>query len=57
VGSRASLGAGILPNDREAFARWIADTGLVKPGVRMPAFGMLPEADLLALAIYLDGLQ
>ena len=45
VGSRLSLGAGILPNDPEAFRRWIAHTEDVKPGVHMPAFGMLPPED------------
>jgi cytochrome c oxidase subunit 2 len=28
----------------------------VKPGVHMPAFGMLPAEDLQALGVYLDGL-
>jgi cytochrome c oxidase subunit 2 len=57
VGSRLSLGAGILPNDPEAFQRWVTRPDEVKPGVHMPAFGMLPSADLQALAAYLDGLQ
>jgi cytochrome c oxidase subunit II len=57
VGSRLSLGAGILPNDPEAFLRWTARTEDVKPGVHMPAFGMLPPEDLRALAVYLEGLQ
>jgi cytochrome c oxidase subunit 2 len=57
VGSRLSLGAGILPNEPEAFVRWIAHTDDVKPGVHMPAFGMLPSKDVQALAAYLDELQ
>ena len=57
VGSRLSLGAGILPNDPEAFLRWIAHTADVKPGVHMPAFGMLPPEDVRAMAAYLEGLQ
>ena len=57
VGSRLSLGAGILPNEPDAFLRWIAGTEDVKPGVHMPAFGMLPPEDLRALAVYLEGLQ
>lgn len=57
VGSRLSLGAGILPNDPEAFVRWISRTEAVKPGVHMPAFGMLPAEDIRALAVYLDGLE
>jgi cytochrome c oxidase subunit II len=57
VGSRMSLGAGTLPNDLESLVRWLAHTERVKPGVHMPAFGMLPSEDLKALAIYLDGLK
>ncbi len=57
VGSRVSLGAGILPNEPDDFFRWIARTESVKPGVHMPAFGMLPEEELRALAAYLNELQ
>jgi cytochrome c oxidase subunit 2 len=57
VGSRLSLAAGILPNDREALERWIAGTGRIKPGVHMPQFGMLPTADVGALAAYLGALR
>lgn len=57
VGSRLTLGAGILPNEIAAFARWIAHTEKVKPSVRMPAFHMLPSEDLTAMATYLKGLR
>jgi cytochrome c oxidase subunit II len=57
VGGRLSLGAGILPNDTEAFRRWIASTEHIKPGVHMPQFGMLPAEELAVLAAYLEGLQ
>lgn len=57
VGSRMSLGADTLPNEPEAFRRWVTHTNVVKPGALMPAFGMLPEEDLRALALYLEGLQ
>jgi cytochrome c oxidase subunit 2 len=57
VGSRLSLGAGMLPNDPEAFRRWIAHTDNVKPEVLMPAFGMLPPEEIQALVAYLDGLE
>ena len=57
VGSRLSLAAGTLPADVDAFARWIGHTGAIKPDVRMPAFGMLPEAELNAMAHYLKGLE
>jgi cytochrome c oxidase subunit 2 len=57
VGSRLSLGAGILPKKPDAFHRWIARTEDVKPGVHMPHFGMLPDDELRALSAYLDGLR
>ena len=57
VGGRLSLGAGILPNDPAAFEKWIAATGHVKPGVHMPAFPMLTDAELQALAAWLDALR
>jgi cytochrome c oxidase subunit 2 len=57
VGSRLSLAAGILPNEADDFRRWIARPEHVKPGVLMPAFGMLPPDDLRALAAWLEGLE
>jgi cytochrome c oxidase subunit 2 len=57
VGSRLSLAAGTLPNDAAAFGRWLALTDDVKPGVHMPAFGMLPAGEIRALAAYLEELQ
>lgn len=57
VGGRLSLGAAVLPNTPDAFARWIGHTQQVKPEVKMPAFGMLPDEELAALAAYLSGLK
>lgn len=57
VGGRRRLAAGRLPNDAASFATWIRDAPALKPGVHMPAFRMIPEADLRALAVYLDGLE
>ena len=57
VGGRLTLGAGILPNNRETLIRWIAHTDAVKPEVHMPAFGMLPQDELRALAAYLESLK
>jgi cytochrome c oxidase subunit 2 len=57
TGSRLSVGAGALPNEPQAFQKWIARTDKVKPGVSMPHFGMLPPEELKALAAYLDSLQ
>lgn len=57
VGTRTTLGAGSLPNDHTAFARWLTHTSQVKPGVLMPHFGMLPAQEVDALAAYLESLQ
>jgi cytochrome c oxidase subunit 2 len=57
VGSRLSLGSGTLSNDPAAFRRWLSLTDEIKPSVHMPAFGMLPAAEILALAAYLEELQ
>lgn len=57
VGGRTSLAAGTLPNDRDGFRRFVARAGELKPEVHMPAFGMLPDDDLEALAAWLDGLE
>lgn len=57
VGSRLSLGAGLLNNEPAAFARWISGTEQLKPGVHMPTFGMLAAEELRALAAYLETLQ
>ena len=57
VGGRLSLGAGILETRPDKFRDWLASTTHIKPGVHMPAFGMLPDADLQALAAYLHGLK
>jgi cytochrome c oxidase subunit 2 len=57
VGSRLTLGAGTVPRNRDGFVRWIQQTDRVKPGVRMPHFGMLPRSELDALAAYLESLQ
>jgi cytochrome c oxidase subunit 2 len=57
LAARRSLGAGILPNDRSALRRFIAATTEVKPGSKMPAFGMLPDEHLDAIVAYLGGLE
>lgn len=57
VGSRLELAAGTLPNDTDAFARWIADAHTVKPEALMPPFTALPPAELRSMALYLDSLQ
>jgi cytochrome c oxidase subunit 2 len=57
VGSRRTLGAGILPNTPDAMARWIADAQAIKPGNRMPSYRTLDVADVRAVAAYLGALR
>lgn len=57
VGSRLHLGAGTLPNGRDALTRWIANPQDFKPGARMPSFQHLDRATLDALAAYLSHLR
>lgn len=57
VGGRGSIGAGLLPNAAAGFGRWLAETDRLKPGVHMPAFGMLEASEVRALAAYLESLE
>jgi cytochrome c oxidase subunit 2 len=57
LGSRATLGAGILPNTVDEIARFIAKPDAVKPGAQMPAFDMLAAQDIRAVAVWLKGLE
>jgi cytochrome c oxidase subunit 2 len=57
VGGRYALGAGILNNDPRDFRRWLVELETLKPGVRMPAFDMLSDAEVTELAAYLDRLE
>lgn len=56
IGSRTSIAAGVLPNNREAMMRWLMHPELVKPGNLMPNLG-LDEAEALALAAYMETLR
>jgi cytochrome c oxidase subunit II len=56
VGSRLSLGAGTLTNNRGNLGGWIANSQALKPGNNMPRF-YLPPADLHALLAYLESLR
>lgn len=57
VGSRRTLGAGILPNNAGTLAGWVGDSQAIKPGNRMPAYPVLSGRELRDLATYLDGLE
>lgn len=55
--SRRSIAAGVLPTTVENIAEFIRSTEHLKPGVEMPAFGMLPEEEITAIAQWLGTLE
>lgn len=57
VGSRLTLGAGIIPNHRGTMMGWIGDSQSIKPGNRMPSYHMLSAQELEAIAIWLEQQQ
>lgn len=57
VGSRLTIGAGLLKNDAPALSRFIAHAGLLKPGSHMPAYLDLSDDELAQMAGWLKGLQ
>ena len=57
VGSRTSLGAGTMPANAATLAAWLSSPNRIKPGAHMPAFGMLGDDDVRALAAYLSELR
>jgi cytochrome c oxidase subunit II len=57
VGGRSTLGAGVVDNTSDNLRAWISDPQQIKPGVLMPAFSSLPQADLDALVQYLESLK
>lgn len=56
-GARRTLGAGILPPTEANVAAFIRHPERFKAGVRMPAFGAMPERDARAIARYLKALK
>jgi len=57
VGSRRTIGAGILDNTIANLEAWIADSQRIKPDNLMPPFDFIESEDLHALAAYLKSLQ
>ena len=57
VGSRLTIAAGILPNNRGTLASWISASQNVKPGNLMPSMTIFSGAELHALAAYLEALK
>ena len=54
VGSRRTLGAGILPNNRGTLMGWIGNSQAIKPNNRMPPYTVLTAEQLTELAAYLE---
>ncbi|HEY0309866.1 MAG TPA: cytochrome c oxidase subunit II [Luteimonas sp.] len=57
VGGRLELAAGALPNEASAFRDWIARPHASKPGALMPGFDTLGDAEVAAIAAWLESLQ
>lgn len=57
LASRNTIGANLMPMSPENLADWIRRTQELKPGARMPAFGMLPVAETNAIVDYLVTLK
>ncbi|HUF82478.1 MAG TPA: cytochrome c oxidase subunit II [Burkholderiales bacterium] len=54
MGTRRTVGAGILPNNRGTLMGWIANSQAIKPNNRMPPYTVLPAEDLQAITSYLE---
>lgn len=57
VGSRRTIGAGLVANTVENVATWIAFNHEMKPGNEMPSFTHLDADTRQAIAIYLESLK
>lgn len=57
VGSRLTIGAGLVENDEQSLARFVAHSASLKPASRMPAYTDLSPEELAGLAAWLKGLQ
>jgi cytochrome c oxidase subunit 2 len=57
VGSRETLGAGVVDNTPTTMRQWLRNAARIKPGVLMPQFQNLSESDLNDLADYLESLK
>ena len=57
IGSRVSIGAGILPNNVGTLGGWISSAQHIKPDNLMPSFGNLQGEELRAIAAYMESLK
>jgi cytochrome c1 len=53
LGTRTTLGAGVIANNPATLARWIMDAQAIKPGILMPAY-QFSKQDLSNLVAYLE---
>ena len=56
VGSRRTIGAGLLETTRGSLAAWIADPQTLKPGNNMPLVPLSPQ-ELQQVSAYMEGLK
>jgi cytochrome c oxidase subunit 2 len=56
LGSRNTIAAATMQNDRDHLAQWVSDSQQIKPGNRMPPNNLNPD-DLQALLDYLQSLK
>ena len=57
IAARRTLASGILPNDPETLRSFVRHPRALKPGIRMPGYDRLSEADIDAIATWLETLQ
>src|SRR6266852_3630291 len=57
LGTRTTLGTGVIDNKPASLRRWIRNASSIKHGVLMPPFPNLSVQDLGALADYLESLK
>jgi len=63
IGSRTTIAGGLLENNPDQMARWLAHPDVVKPGNKMYTTGYVPnnvqltDADVAALVAYLESLK
>jgi cytochrome c oxidase subunit 2 len=57
VGSRTTIGAGLVENTPDTLRQWVRNAHDLKPGVLMPAYNSLSGDDLDALVQYLMELK
>jgi len=57
VGSRETIGAGLLPNNEGALEGWIANAQALKPGIAMPPMTQFTGRELRAVATYVSSLK